>query len=211
VSRLIRQLISVAAVALLAAIAVYGSYLPLRKSRLFHEAVQNLAAIHSPPQFAARLSVPLDAASPIGQGELVQETASLVLSLIQIPGTPSRVTAELAKFVNGTFEPIFQRGKGIGFAPTLYNVGAINVIAYFQTRDPAFLATAEKLFSRGREASPNRPEFLYGLFDVYRMTQNIEGAKAIADTILRQWPDDERTRAALSEYLAWPEWPPPNR
>jgi hypothetical protein len=205
--RLTRQLISIAVAAMLAAVAVYGSYQPIHKSRLFYHAVQNIGTVHSPPQFAALLSPALDAPSPIGQVEMVWETAALVLTLIQMPDTPPAVTAELANFVNGYFLPILQRGKGIGFLLTLYNVGTINVVAYIQTRNPTFLGAAEKLLSRGLEASPNRPEFLYALLDVYRLAENTEKVQAVADTILRLWPDDEGTRAALAEYLARPQGP----
>ena len=202
--KVIRQLISIAIAAILAAIAVYGTYQPMHKSQLFYHTLQDVGTVHSPPQFAALLSVPLDAPSPFGQRELVQATAGLVITLIRKPDTPPEVTAALVNFVNGRFLPILQQGRGIGFVPSLYTVGTSNVDAYLQTQNRIFLTAAENLFSRGLEASPNRPEFLYGLLDVYRLAENTEKVQAVADTILRLWPDDQGTRAALAGYLARP-------
>jgi hypothetical protein len=195
-------LISVAVAVTLAAVAVYGSYQPLRKSQLYRQAYEKRGSIHTAAEFTALLSMPLDAPSPIGQAEQVKDTAQAVLTLIEMENTSPAVTVALVNFMNAYFAPIYQRGKGIGFGQIVYYMGTINVIAHLKTGRPDYLAAAQDLFSRGLEASPRRPEFLYGLLDVYRMAGNTEKVKAVAGTILTQWPDDQNTRAALAEYLA---------
>jgi hypothetical protein len=47
--------------------------------------------------------------------------------------------------------------------------------------------------------SPNRPQFLYGLFDFYRMTGNFARAREVGEKILALWPEDELARKILKD------------
>ena len=202
--RLARQLISVAVAATLALMAMYGSYRPMRKAELFRQAYEKRGTVQTAADFEALMLTPLEAPSPIGQVEQVRDTAAAVLAVIRMEKTPVAVTADLANFVNAYFEPVYQGGKGIGFTQALYYIGAINVLTYVRTGRPDYLRTAERLLSTGLQRGPRRPEFLYALLDVYRMAGNTEKVKAVAETILRQWPEDQGTRTALADYLARP-------
>lgn len=198
---MIRPVISIAIVGLLGAATFFGTYQPLRKSLLYEQAVRGVSSVRNPAQFVRLFVAPLDASSPIGHGEVVRGTTAIVLNLVQKQSAPPYVVVALRNFVEERFAPIDRRGKGIGYAQTLYNVGAINVIAYLRTANPAYLDAAHKYFSRGLTESPGRAEFLYGLMDVYRLAGDKENFQSIAKAILQRWPDDENTRAALAGQL----------
>jgi hypothetical protein len=203
-AQLTRQLISVALTAMLAATAAYGSWLPMRKLALFLHAQDSLPTIHTAAEYMALLSAALDAPSPIGQEELVRWSAQTVTDLIQTGRTKPQSTVQFVEFLNHYFLPIVQRRTGNSFALTAHVAGTLQMEAYFRMGDPAYLTDAGTLFLTGLEASPRRAEFLYGLFDVYRLAADTGRVKAIADQILTQWPDDQLTRASLAEYLAQP-------
>ena len=107
--------------------AVFGSYLPMRKAQIFIGTLQSFQA--TPPtslqDLESRLSAGLDYYSPIGQEELVRNTANSVLGLVQ-HGLDATTTADLMGFLNSYYDPILDRGKGMSFGQDLYLEGAVN-------------------------------------------------------------------------------------
>src|SRR5580698_7977069 len=107
-----KKIIAVAVSVAILSIAYYGSYLPLRKAQMFIATLQGLQT--TPPSslgdLETRLSIPLNYPSPIGQEELVRNTANSVLSFVQqSPNATS--THELINFLMGYYDPILSRGK----------------------------------------------------------------------------------------------------
>lgn len=192
---------SLAAIFILS-VAYYGNYLPLHKSQIFINSLRNdLRSINSEADFEHKLSVPLDLPSPIGQEELVRNSSNLVLNLIQSNNDPVLI-GRLIDYLDGYYNPIIARDRGMSFEQNLYVLGAINETAFVKTKDVKYLEAAQKYYSHGIALGPNRPQFLYGMFDIYRMEGNIDGVKTVAERILSQWPTDDRTRAALADFLA---------
>ncbi len=89
----------------------------------------------------------------------------------------------------------------MSFEQDLYIMGALNKLAFIKTKQTDFLSAAKDYFERGLRLGPNRPQFLYSLFDIYRIIGDVEGAKAIAGKILSQWPDDKKVQTGLDEFL----------
>lgn len=183
--------------------AVFGSYLPMRKAEIYIATLQSFSV--QPPQslqdLEQRLSVGLDYYAPIGQEELVRNTANSVLGLVQ-RGVGSSTTAQLMDYLNGYFDPILARGKGMSFGQDLYLMGAVNEIAFAQTGDPTYLQAAQKWFEEGHAMGPNRPQSLYGLFDVYRAEGNVSSTEMVAGQILTNWPTDTNVPMALASFLS---------
>ena len=127
--------------------------------------------------------------------------ANSVLGFIQQGGNAS-TTASLIDFMNSYYDPILQNGKGMSFGQDLYLEGAINEVAFATTGNPAYLAAAQKWYQEGVQLGPNRPQSLYGLFDVYRAENNASGTIAVGMTILHNWPTDTRIQAAMQQFLA---------
>jgi hypothetical protein len=200
--KIIAVVVSVAIIAL----AYYGTYRPLRKAEMFIATLQGLQTnpATSLNDLETRLAIPLEYSSPIGQEELVRNTANSVLNFVQqSPSTTS--TDELVNFIMGYYQPILVREKGMSFGQDLYLVGAINEIAFARTGEPNYISTAQEYYEEGETLAPNRPQPLYGLFDVYRAEGNVSGTVAIADKILANWPGDTNVQQALAQFLAGAE------
>lgn len=196
----------VAAIIIVAAIlgiAFYGSYLPMRKAQMFIATLQGLqtSPATSLQDLETRLSTPLDYPSPIGQEELVRNMANSVLSFVQQGGDASS-TAALIGYLNSYYDPILNQGKGMSFGQDLYLEGAINETAFAQTGDTTYLAAAQHWYSEGVALGPNRPQALYGLFDIYRAEGDTTDTIAIGDKILTNWPSDTQIQQAMAAYLA---------
>lgn len=190
-------------VAAILGVSVYGSYMPMRKSQMF---IATLGSLQTNPATSLkdlqnRLAVPLDYPSPIGQEELVRNMANSVLAFVQQGPDPSS-TADLIGFMNSYFDPILNRGKGMSFGQDLYLEGAINEIAFAETGSTSYLAAAEKWFGEAVALGPNRPQSLYGLFDVLRASDNVTGTIQVGQKILQNWPTDTQVQQVLQQYEA---------
>lgn len=198
-----KKITALAAVALIAGIAAYGSYLPLRKAQNFIAALQSLQApathATSIQDLESRLSVPLDYPSPIGQEELVRNMANSILVFVQ-RGSDATSTSELIRYLHSYYDPIIARGVGMSFGQDIYLMGAINEIAFAHTGNPSYLGAAERYYAEGNGLGPNRPQTLYGLFDVYRAEGNVAGTEAVAQKILANWPADTGIRTAVAQF-----------
>ncbi len=185
-------------------VAWYGSYLPMRKAEIYISTLQGMQSQTNPVTSIAdlenRISVPLDAMSPIGQEELVRNMANSVLGFVQ-QSQDATSTAELINFVTGYFEPILAQGKGMSFGQDVYIMGAINETAYTKTGDKTYLDAAQKYYLEGEALGPNRPQPLYGLFDVYRMEGDMADAVMIGNKILANWPDDQTVQKGMAQLL----------
>jgi len=185
-------------------IAFYGTYLPMRKAQTFIATLQSLQT----PQGQAtslqdlenKLSVPLDYTSPIGQEELVRNMANSVLSYIQ-QGTNASSTAALISFLDGYYDPILSRGRGMSFGQDVYLEGAINEVAFASTGNPSYLAAATTWYKEAQALGPDRPQALYGLFDVYRAAGDAPDTVAIGKKIIANWPSDARIQQALEQFM----------
>jgi len=195
--------IAVILIALILGVAAYGSYLPMRKAQIFITTLQGFSI--NPPtslqDLESRLSAGLDYPSPIGQEELVRNTANSILGFLQ-RGTDATTTAQLVGFLNSYYDPIIARGRGMSFGQDVYLEGAVNEIAFADTGASGYLQDALKYYSIGHQLGPNRPQPLYGLFDVYRAMNDASGTEMTAQQILANWPSDTRVAQSLVQFLS---------
>jgi hypothetical protein len=196
----LKKIVAVLIVVFIFSIAYYGNFLPLRMSQTFIDTLRGLQAIKSLQGFEDSVSVPLDIPSPIGKEELVRNVASVVMNLVQQNDKPE-VIAEVIKFLDHYYDPIIARGVGMSFEQNLYVLGTINQFAFVKTNDVNYFKKAKQYYEQGLALGPNRPQFLYGVFDIYRTEGNVEKSKEVADKILTQWPDDQRIRDGLAKFL----------
>ncbi|RJP45013.1 hypothetical protein C4587_01065 [Candidatus Parcubacteria bacterium] len=191
-------------------VGYYGSYLPMRKSKAFISTLRGLSEhVRSLRDFEDAVSGPLDMPSPIGQEELVRNVGNLILGTIARPETSPEVARAAARFVENYFEPIIRRGKGMSFEQDYYILGLMNQVVFARTGDEQYFKTAKEYYRRGLELGPRRPQSLYGIFDIYRAEGDVQKTVETANQILSQWPDDERVRRTLEEFLATGTQPSP--
>ena len=115
-TRTTKQVIAIVISILVLGVAAYGSYLPMRKAQIFIATLQGLQSspVSSLNELQTRLAVPLDYPSPIGQEELVRNTANNILGFISQGADPTS-TAVLVSFLANYYDPIIARGKGMSF------------------------------------------------------------------------------------------------
>ena len=195
----IKELIAVLSVFFLLIVAWYGSYLPMRKAQIYIGTLKNMQTnpVTSLADLENRISVPLNYPSPVGQEELVRNMASSVLGFVQQINDATS-TADLINFLEKYFDPLIATGKGMSFSQDVYLMGIINEIAYTKTGNTQYLSDAQKYYTKAVEIGPNRPQGLYGLFDVYNIEKNIPAAKAIGEKILHNWPTDKNIAMTMS-------------
>lgn len=200
--RTVKQVIAIVVSLGVLGVAAYGSYLPMRKAEIFISTLQGLSStpVSSLNELQQRLSAPLDYPSPIGQEELVRNTANNILGFVS-QGGDATSTAFLISFLDGYYDPIIARGKGMSFGQDLYLMGAINETAYAHTGDPTYIEGAQKYYEEAMALGPNRPQALYGLFDIYRAEGNIASTTAIGEKILSNWPTDTSVAQGLQAFL----------
>lgn len=182
-------------------LAYLGSFLPMRKSSAFirgMRAVETLSAKGklTPELFEKIMSNSLLAPSPIGQEELIRQTTGMVVDLVQGGGDNSE---RLINFAESFYTPIIERGRGMSFVQNLYVLGLMHQAALMETRNGWHLAAAQRYFEEGLRLSPDRPQFLYGLFDVYRLKGDFGRAREVGEKIFTLWPWDERVAKILVE------------
>ncbi len=203
--RTYQRVVAIIIVAAIFGIAIWGSYMPMRKAQMFITTLQALqtqqGAATSLQDLENKLSAPLDYPAPIGQEELVRNMANSVLSFVQ-QGGDATSTAELISYLNSYYDPILNAGKGMSFGQDLYLEGAINEVAFAETGSPTYLLAAQKWYTEGVALGPNRPQSLYGLFDVYRAENDTTDTIAVGTTILHNWPTDTRIEQAMAMYQA---------
>jgi len=203
--RTYRQVAAVIIVLAIFGVAIWGSYMPMRKAQMFIATLQGLQTQQgqatSLQDLENKLGAPLNYPAPIGQEELVRNMANSVLSFVQ-QGGDATSTAELIGFLNNYYNPILDQGRGMSFGQDLYLEGAINEIAFASTGNQTYLDAAKKWYQEGVALGPNRPQSLYGLFDIYRASGNTTGTLAVGTTIMRNWPTDANIKAAMTLFQA---------
>jgi hypothetical protein len=198
-----KQTIAVVLTAIILFIAWYGSYLPMRKAEIYISTLQDLQS--QPPasinELETRLEPSLEYMSPIGQEELVRNMANSTLGFVQ-RSQDATSTAMLLSFLDKYYAPIIARGKGMSFGQDLYLNGAINEIAFVRTQNPQYIVASQSYYEKARMLGPNRPQPLYGLFDIYRFEGDATDTIAVGEKILSLWPTDQSVSNGLAEFKA---------
>jgi len=208
----LKKFIGILAAVFVLSVAYYGSYLPLKKSQAFINSMREISGIlrsvqnaeglrAAMPDIKERLSSVFAMPSSIGQEELVRNAANLFLEILNSTNDPALIS-EIMDFVTLHFQPILDRGSGMSFGQDLYIVGAMNELAFIKTQQARFLQAAKENYLHGYQLGPKRPQPLHGLFDIYRIEGNVDKTREIGEQILAQWPDEQRTREALANFLA---------
>lgn len=201
-NRTSKEIIAVVASLFLVFIAWYGSYSPMRKAEVYIGTLQGMQSnpVSTISDLEKRISAALNYLSPIGQEELVRNVTNSVLNFVQ-QSQDATSTAELIRFTTSYFEPILVRGRGMSFSQDTYLMGAINELAYTKTGNKTYLEAAKKYYLKGESLGPDRPQSLYGLFDVYRIEGDAANTEAIGKRILANWPTDQKVQQGLAQFL----------
>jgi len=196
----VKRAIAIIATACIFFVAYYGNYLPLRQSQAFIAALRNAPNIRNFEEFKQMYAQVFSIPSPIGREELVRNLASNVVGIIGSGANPA-VVPQLIALIQAYYLPIIQGGSGMSFSQDFYVLGNLYQLAFIKTNDAKFLDGAKSYYQMGLERAPKRPQFLYGLLDVYRLQGDVEGVNDVSTRILALWPTDDRVREAVKVFM----------
>lgn len=193
---ILRKGIAVMGIAVIGSAFVIGTYFPYRKSRAIAAVSRNLGGATTVERFLGMFEEALVLPSPYGQEEAVLFASEKLLRTVSVQGDPQVVNA-MATYAEKMFAPLLD-GRGSSPARVVLSLARIHQAAWTRTGNAAYARRSEELYLRCLEASPRRPECLYGLFGLYAGSNKKEQARLAGEEILRYW-EDERVREALKK------------
>ncbi|OGZ01790.1 MAG: hypothetical protein A2946_04000 [Candidatus Liptonbacteria bacterium RIFCSPLOWO2_01_FULL_53_13] len=196
----LKKFLGVIVSAAIVAIGIYGNYLPLRKSQIYISSTREAYNAKTLADFEKAISPALDAPSPIGQSELVRNVATTVMGIIVNSDQNTPLIDASLKYALTYYDPLIARGKGLSFEQDLYILGLIYQRAYLKTQNPKYLESALYYYKEGYARGPKRPQFLYGLFDAYRLAGDVGNVDMIMSQILKEWPGDDAAKSAHAQF-----------
>lgn len=194
-----KQIIALSTVMALAVIFYIGTYLPMRKAKLWIKAQTSRAS--SFEEYNAILDQALDFYSPIGQEETMLNYLYFLVNIIpQVKD--ERVTRALMQKAEYHMRPIIERGPGLNFVQVIYQFGIAYKVAGIALQDPLYIQKAIEVFEFGRTQSPKRPIFIQELFNLYREVGDKDKLKEMANIVIGLWPEQkEEVSKLIDEYL----------
>jgi len=166
---------------------VYGSYLPLTKSKMYIAALRDVRHIKTVQEFEDLFNKVFDFYSPVGDEEVPKFLGTDILNLIANGQQGEQTSRALVKFI----EPHLWKDNvrhllllGQMFASLWQNFG----------RQEQDFNKAESYLREAYKIGPKLPPVLYTLFDLYRANGDKNKVQEIGNQILKYWPDDEKVK-----------------
>lgn len=190
----------ISAVILIAAAIVgwyFGAYLPFQKSKKFIEVIRSGSAIKTVEELEKRFNSVLNIPSPVGRDETVGFFADQMVSVL---GTkpPEEIGARLIAYAESKVRPVLQNPRSPELTKILLKMASLNELGWIVYQKEEYFLQSEQYLARCLEVSPNRPQCLYGLFNLYASIGDIERLKAVGEKILNFWPEDDAMRSRLN-------------
>ncbi|MBN2197935.1 hypothetical protein JW698_01960 [Candidatus Wolfebacteria bacterium] len=181
---LTKQILLLTLIVLVIWAIIFGSYLPLIKSRRFISALGSLSLIKTIEQFKTFFNRSLNFYSPIGDEEVTKFLVSDILSFVSDDNQSESGSRMLVDYI----EPrIFQDD-----VRHLLAMAQIYWILWEKYGyNEADFEKAENYFKKAYVIGPKLPPVLYGMFDFYKAKGDVVTAKEIGEEILNYWPNDE--------------------
>lgn len=192
-----KQIIAIFGAVIVFSFGIYGNYLPWAKSVAYVVASQNAGNAKSLDELKKIIEPALDMGSPVGQPELVRNMANSLMYTIRNSQDHNLIDATM-QFLDKYMGPTVERGRGMSYGQDMYIWGIMNETAAVQSRNSAYADIAQDTFSKCVSLAPDRPQCLYGLMDIYRIKGEKEKLKGVAEKVLQNWPNDERTAGILA-------------
>ena len=183
----LRNIIIVALITLSLAGIYFGSVRAFIKGSKYIGALQKKNKITSVEGFEKAFRDTLDYKAPISDDELIKFISGDVIDMIAGQKQSEEVQRRLLAFIEG-----YMHERDVLH---LLNIGRSYHFLWIQNgmKEEDF-KKAEEYYGRVLEAAPNIPPALYGMLDLYRVTNNVEQAEIYAKRILELWPEDERVQ-----------------
>ncbi|MCL4391845.1 tetratricopeptide repeat protein [Patescibacteria group bacterium] len=200
----VKQSIALGVTIVALALVYLSAYLPYVKSTLYINALQKAQQATTLQDYLAPFQTAFDFWSPVGQPEELRFFGNDILSLLtnQKQQLPQDVATALVNYAVGELNSNPPGARGLNYTQSILIEASI-LSAYGQEyKQAGALQKAEELYKEGLQLSPNRPQFLYGLFSLYLAEGNAAAAKPIGEEILKYWPNDPNVPGIMAQLSA---------
>lgn len=174
----------------------FGAYLPLRKSQILILTLQRVNVIKSVEEFEGFFSSAIDFYSPIGQSETVKHSVNTVFNLLN-QNNSVEIADTLLKFTSRYTDSQIKNKQGDGLHQLFYILGDLYKTNAFKYKNSDYLNKAQFFYEEGQKLGPKRPQFLYGLLQVYLQKRDVLKANEITTSLLNYWPKDKDLQNSL--------------
>lgn len=196
-----KQIVALLTTAVALLLIYLSAYLPYVKGDLYITALQDSGQAKTLQDFLQPFENAITFWSPVGDPEIIRFFGNNVLSMItdQKQAFPESVATPLVNYTVDELNSSPLGSKGLNYSQDILIEASIlsNYGEKYKKLDA--LQKAEELYKEGLILSPNRPQFLYGLFALYTAEGRSEEAKSIGETILKYWPTDQSVSSVINQ------------
>jgi len=181
-----------ASVVLIAAlVAIYfGAFLPLQKSQGY---ISTFRAFQKEPTLLGLeegFTALFESRSPVGQEESLRFFGGVLQSLLN-KEVPEEGVRELVRFYTDAVAKYERVPNALNYPQLLLTLGGMHGALWGLYGDEAAYQAAELLYQEGLVESPNRPQFLIALRDLYASHGEKDKANQLTATIRGFWPTQQ--------------------
>ncbi len=167
----------------------FGAYLPYKKANAFITTIHLLQSVESVDELKYRFDEVLNINSPVARDEVAGFTLNQLTNLIR-NGLSEEVGGLIVGYAEEIARPILADPQSPELTKTILKMGIVYQTAWSVYENKVYAEAAENLYLRGLEVSPDRPQFLYGLFDLYLSEGRVREAIEVGEQITAIWPAD---------------------
>ncbi len=185
---------------ILAAIGLYlGAYLPYAKGGMFISALQQASQAQTLQGLEDAFNSALNFYSPVGQQETERYVGDQIVNILGQKGITPQISQSLTDYLDRMIHVDHPTDRGLDFTQEYLLLANAHQINWTTTKNPSEFALAEKYYEEGLQISPVRPQFLYGLLQLYLNDGDAAQALQVAEKIHALWPTDDQITAMLPE------------
>lgn len=196
---LLKKIIAIIIIVAVIVLLYFGAYLPLKKGQLYIGALKEMSSkqAKSVKDLNDIFRKVFDFYSPVGQNEALSAYLGVMLNIISQQDNKAVVDAIINDVEQNSGPVLEAPEKAFNYWQSVYTMGLIYRVAAMKFNDENYYQKALQTFKEGLRYSSNRPNLLYGLFDLYLARGDKEKAKEIGIEILKHWPKDNEVRNAV--------------
>lgn len=170
-----------------------GTLQPIRASLFMRRSFDDLTGQILITDMKDRFSAIAERATVVGETEALLRLISAA-DLAVKSGVSPNVARDLVFWSETYSEPFLLKHKTYPDTRVLFALATLYFDAGSATGDGAYFKKSEAFYLSGLNFAPKRPQFLYGLMNLYaKEGRNVE-ARAIGEKIITYWPFDSATR-----------------
>lgn len=168
----------------------FGGVLPFLTARRYITALYQLPNIMNIADFENVFNPVLDSYSFVGGEEIVNFITSAIVKQPERLDNTNDTMRELVNYI----EPHLSQNN----VKHLLNIAdSYSILWRRRGGESDDFVKAENYYLKVCQIGPKLPQALYGLLNLYSMKEDKEKIREAMETILRYWPDDEKTKNML--------------